>query len=140
MTYINCTFIIQYIFIFHIHTHIHVLLDVSVTSISHKWQPILLGFNSGYCGSCTTFATWQLVVGVHLLNGRWVDFITLSCLTFTTSYISLLAGIQLGTVIKRKFLGCKNMVSAVNSTASIEMQLHSDNTANHKKQNRYTPI
>ncbi len=47
---------------------------------------MLKGFTVGFCGSCTTFATWQIVVGTKAINGRWLDACLQSLFTFCTSY------------------------------------------------------
>ena len=104
---------------------VKIQLALSGGALSAKWQPIIRGFNTGYCGSCTTFATWQLVVGVQLLNGQWVNFVTLSGLTFATSYIAMLIGIHLGELVKQRFFTHGNISSVIVNTGDKDA-VHQD--------------
>lgn len=55
-----------------------------------------LGLTSGFCGSCTTFSTWQKVSATLMVNGHVVDSILYSLLTFCTSFMAYLCGRHLG--------------------------------------------
>uniref|UniRef100_A0A914VEM0 Uncharacterized protein n=1 Tax=Plectus sambesii TaxID=2011161 RepID=A0A914VEM0_9BILA len=79
------------------------LCTTSQTLLPKSWQPLAKGFNTGFCGSLTTFSTWHLMVGLEVLNGQWLDGLTESALVFATSYLALLAGIQVGSLLTSIF-------------------------------------
>lgn len=54
------------------------------------------GLASGFCGSCTTFATWQLIAAQRLLTGDWSTALVQSAITFCTSYMAAGAGRSIG--------------------------------------------
>jgi len=70
---------------------------------SPNYIPLYKGITTGYCGSCTTFSTWQRVTAEQLINGRVADGFMSLLLTFCTSYMALISGKHIGEdFIKRR--------------------------------------
>lgn len=61
-----------------------------------------IGVATGYCGSCTTFSTWQKVSAEQLVNGRVVDGLMALFITFCTSYMALVFGKHIGKQISKR--------------------------------------
>lgn len=64
------------------------------------------GVTTGFCGSCTTFSTWQKVAAEKLANGQIVDGLMTILFTFCTSYMALLFGKHIGEVVFRRPVRC----------------------------------
>ncbi len=64
---------------------------------------MLLGLLTGFCGSCTTFATWQFQNALELLSKDVVFFLVHQLTTFTASFIALRFGKHLAAIPKRYY-------------------------------------
>lgn len=65
-----------------------------------------IGVTTGFCGSCTTFSTWQKVTAEKLANGQIVDGLMTLLFTFCTSYMALMFGKHIGEAIFHRPVRC----------------------------------
>lgn len=73
---------------------------------SPNYLPWYVGVTTGYCGSCTTFSTWQKVTAEKLANGHIVDGLMTILFTFCTSYMALIFGKHVGEAIFQRPVRC----------------------------------
>lgn len=64
------------------------------------------GVTTGFCGSCTTFSTWQRVTANKLANGQFSDGIVTLFNTIATSYVSYICGRHIGEAIFHRPVRC----------------------------------
>jgi fluoride ion exporter CrcB/FEX len=69
--------------------------------IFNSVKPVQTGIASGFCGSCTTFASWHLFGALRLLNGDWSTAVVQSPIIFCTSYMAAAAGRSVGQMSVR---------------------------------------
>lgn len=75
------------------------------------------GVTTGYCGSCTTFSTWQKITAETLVNGWVVDGLMTLFITFCTSYMALLFGKHVGEQIyKQRYVERQSSEGTVTTT------------------------
>ncbi len=65
-----------------------------------------IGVTTGFCGSCTTFSTWQRVTAAELANGHIVIGLLTLLLTFCTSYTAFTFGKHIGEAIFHRPVRC----------------------------------
>lgn len=64
------------------------------------------GVTTGFCGSCTTFSTWQRVTAQLLAHGHIVDGLMGLLFTFCTSYMALIFGMHVGEAVFHRSVRC----------------------------------
>ncbi|XP_037037312.1 fluoride export protein 1-like isoform X2 [Bradysia coprophila] len=65
-----------------------------------------VGVTTGFCGSCTTFSTWQRITAEKLAHGQIVDGIMTLLFTFCTSYGAFIFGKHIGDAIFHRPVRC----------------------------------
>lgn len=65
-----------------------------------------VGVTTGFCGSCTTFSTWQRITAEKLAHGQTVDGIMTLLYTFCTSYAAFIFGKHIGDAIFHRPVRC----------------------------------
>lgn len=73
---------------------------------SPKYISWYSGVTTGYCGSCTTFSTWQKVTAEKLANGQIVDGLMTLLFTFCTSYMAFMFGKHIGEAVFHRPVRC----------------------------------
>lgn len=73
---------------------------------SPSYMAWYIGVTTGYCGSCTTFSTWQKVTAEKLVNGQLFDGLMTLLFTFCTSYMALIFGKHIGEAIFQRPVRC----------------------------------
>uniref|UniRef100_A0A914W8I4 Uncharacterized protein n=1 Tax=Plectus sambesii TaxID=2011161 RepID=A0A914W8I4_9BILA len=79
------------------------------------------GLASGFCGSCTTFASWQLIAAQRMLGGDWSTAVVQSAITFCTSYMAAGAGRSIGQPTSQQ--SCKTEQKADSTRAPFHRAL-----------------
>lgn len=65
-----------------------------------------IGVTTGFCGSCTTFSTWQRVTAEKIANGQLTNGFMTLLYTFSTSYMAFLFGKHIGNEIFHQPFRC----------------------------------
>lgn len=75
-----------------------------VMGLAGRWKPvlrgqydvILAGVTTGFCGCCTTFASWDLGVAMMFVRGRWLDALLVLALQVAGAFVSFRLGYHVG--------------------------------------------
>lgn len=71
-----------------------------VMGLSVCWKPVLrgqydvlmTGVTTGFCGCCTTFASWDLGVAMMFVRGRWLDALLVLCVQVAGAWAAFRLG------------------------------------------------
>ncbi|KAG6590930.1 putative camphor resistance CrcB protein [Phytophthora cinnamomi] len=55
-------------------------------------EVLLTGVTTGFCGCCTTFASWDLGAALMFVHGRWLNAVLMLCVQVASAMVSLRAG------------------------------------------------
>ncbi|KAI9905221.1 hypothetical protein PsorP6_013954 [Peronosclerospora sorghi] len=69
-----------------------------------QYDALLTGVTTGFCGSCTTFASWDLGAALMFVHGRWLNAIFMLCIQVASAIISLRFGFHVAEGIVHYFI------------------------------------
>ncbi|ETM02539.1 hypothetical protein F441_01106 [Phytophthora nicotianae CJ01A1] len=59
-----------------------------------QYEVLLTGVTTGFCGSCTTFASWDLGAALMFVRGHWLNALLMLCIQVATAITSLRLGVH----------------------------------------------
>ncbi|CAH0483013.1 unnamed protein product [Peronospora belbahrii] len=68
-----------------------------------QYDVLLTGVTTGFCGSCTTFASWDVGVALTFVHGRWLNAILMLCVHVASAMMSLRLGFHVAEGIVHYF-------------------------------------
>ncbi|EEY61492.1 uncharacterized protein PITG_01800 [Phytophthora infestans T30-4] len=68
-----------------------------------QYDVLLTGITTGFCGSCTTFASWDLGAGLMFVRGRWLNAILMLCVQVASAMASLRLGVHVAEGVVHYF-------------------------------------
>ncbi|OWY96357.1 Camphor resistance CrcB protein, partial [Phytophthora megakarya] len=68
-----------------------------------QYDVMLTGVTTGFCGSCTTFASWDLGAALMFVHGRWLNAILMLCVQVASAMVSLRFGFHVAEGIVHYF-------------------------------------
>ncbi|TMW57205.1 hypothetical protein Poli38472_003130 [Pythium oligandrum] len=95
-----------------------------------RFNVIVTGLTTGFCGCCTTFASWDVAVAAYFIHGMWVPAITIIAVQIASALISYHAGFHategvLAYVNKQQIPFAKPPVDAKRLQADINRYIES---------------
>jgi fluoride exporter len=86
--------------------------------VRDKFGVYLTGVTTGFCGCCTTFASWDVGVAAKLVHGLPVTAVLLACIQIASAFIGFRCGVQLAEAL----IGYFNKQSAPFPKAPVDAQ------------------
>ncbi|CAI5737892.1 unnamed protein product [Peronospora farinosa] len=68
-----------------------------------QYDVLLTGVTTGFCGSCTSFASWDLEAALMFVHGRWLNAILMLCVHVASVMMSLRFGVHVAEGIVHYF-------------------------------------
>lgn len=77
-----------------------------VMGVAARWKPVLrgqydvllTGVTTGFCGCCTTFASWDLGASTMFVHGRWLNALLMLGVQVASAFVSFRMGYHVGEV------------------------------------------
>lgn len=75
-----------------------------VMGLAGRWKPVLrgqydvllTGITTGFCGCCTTFASWDLGVAMMFVRGKWLNALLVLAVQVAGAFVSFRLGYHVG--------------------------------------------
>ncbi|RLN88523.1 hypothetical protein BBJ28_00011303 [Nothophytophthora sp. Chile5] len=71
--------------------------------LRNQYNTLLTGVTTGFCGCCTTFASWDLAAALMFVHGRWLNAILVLCVQVASAMVSLRLGAHIGEGVVHYF-------------------------------------
>eukprot|EP00644_Phytophthora_capsici_P006727 jgi/Phyca11/504455/fgenesh2_kg.PHYCAscaffold_8_\ len=68
-----------------------------------QYEVLLTGVTTGFCGCCTTFASWDLAAALMFIHGRWLNALLMLCVQVASAMVSLRLGFHVAEGIVHYF-------------------------------------
>ncbi|GMF36274.1 unnamed protein product [Phytophthora lilii] len=68
-----------------------------------QYDVLLTGVTTGFCGCCTTFASWDLGAALMFVHGRWLNATLMLCVQVASAIVSLRLGFHVAEGIVHYF-------------------------------------
>ncbi|KAH7476180.1 hypothetical protein PRIC1_000191 [Phytophthora ramorum] len=68
-----------------------------------QYEVLLTGVTTGFCGCCTTFASWDLGAALMFVHGRWLNAVLMLCVQVASAMVSLRLGFHVAEGVVHYF-------------------------------------